>query len=137
MALAGDAEPRRRAALILERETNGRGAIGLDGVADAGGFERGFNLGKDGARIFGARIVAGGNHEVASLARGVAHLGALGAVAIAAAAEERDDAAAGLRRQLAGQGDQVAQRVVGVRVVHNDGEGLAAHRPAESGPARA
>ena len=63
--------------------------------------------------------------KVAALAGGLAHLGALGAVAVAAAAEERDDARAGIRRHLAGERGQVAQRVVGVRVVHDDGEGLA------------
>ena len=77
-------------------EANGGGAIGLDGVMDAAGFERRFNFGENRARIFGARVVAGGHDKVASLARGLAHLGALGAVAIAAAAEERDDAAFGL-----------------------------------------
>ncbi len=97
----------------------------LDGVAHAAGLEPGLDFGEDRARIFGARIVAGGDDEVASLARGVAHLGALGAVAIAAAAEERDDAAAGFRGQLARESDEVAQRVVGVRVVDDHGKGLA------------
>src|SRR5664280_1508987 len=44
------------------------------------------------------------------------------AVAVATAAEEGDDA---LGVEPAGHGDDVAQRVVGVRVVHHDDEGLA------------
>ncbi len=76
--------------------------------------------------IFGAGIVAGGDDEIAAFARGLAHLGALGAVAVAAAAEERDDArAATCGGHLAGEGGQIAQGVVGVGVVHDHGEGLA------------
>ena len=75
--------------------------------------------------IFGAGIVAGGDDEIAAFARGLAHLGALGAVAVAAAAEEGDDARAGCCGDLAGERGQVAQRVVGVGVVDDDGEGLA------------
>jgi hypothetical protein len=58
-------------------------------------------------------------------AGGQAHLRTLGAVAVAAAAEERNHALARLRRHLPGQNDQVAQRVVGVGVVHDHREGLA------------
>ena len=80
-------------------------------------FRRGLDLGEDGARIFRARIVAGGDDEVASLARGLTHLGALGAVAVAAAAEERDDAPARIAPSLTRKGDQIAQ--ARRRCVHN------------------
>ena len=89
------------------------------------GLQAGLNFGENRQRIFGARIVAGGDDEIASLARGLAHLGPLGAVAIAAAAEQRDHAPAGLRGHLPRQGSQIAQRIVGVRVVHDHGERLA------------
>ncbi len=54
---------------------------------------------------------------------GLAHQGALGAVAVAAAAEERDHTAGG---QGARHLNDVAQGVVGVRVVDHDQKGLAA-----------
>ena len=77
------------------------------------------------AGIFGARIVAGGDDEIAAFARCLTHFGALGAVAIAAAAEERDDARAGSSGDLAGERSQIAERVVGMRVVDDHGEWLA------------
>ena len=52
----------------------------------------------------------------------LSHQRTLGAVAVAAAAEERDDT---LGVEPASHGDHVAQRVVGVRVVHHHDEGLA------------
>ena len=70
-------------------------------------------------------IVAGGDDEIAALAGGLAHLWPLGAVAIAAAAEERDHARACGCGHLARQRGQIAQGVVGVRVVDDDGERLA------------
>src|ERR1700721_1659014 len=109
----------------FEREANGNCAIGLDDVLDGGGFEAGFNLGEDRHWIFGAWIVAGGNHVVASLACGLTHFGALGAVAVAAAAEERDDMCAGFCGHLAGEMGEVLQRIVSVGVVDDHGEGLA------------
>src|ERR1035441_7459815 len=76
----------------------------------------------DGQRIFGARVVAGEDDEVAGFGGCLAHEGTLGAVAVAAAAEEGDDA---LWVEPASHGNDVAQRVVGVRVIHHDDEGLA------------
>ena len=61
--------------------------------------------------------------DVAHAARGLAHQRTLAAIAVAAAAEQRDDAAGGM--QLARRGQQVAQRVVGVRVIHDHQERLA------------
>ncbi len=87
----------------FESKMNGRGAIGLDSVARASGSEAGFDFSQDGERIFTPGIVAGGDNEVTSLARSATHLGTLGAVAIATASEERDNAAAGVRGELAGQ----------------------------------
>ncbi len=124
VALAGDEDDVVRLG-FSECEVDGRGAIGLDGIADIAGFEAGLDFSEDGARIFGARVVAGGDDEVASLPCGQAHLGAFGAIAIAAAAEDSEDAATGLRGHLARKSSEIAERVVGVRVVDDDGEGLA------------
>src|SRR5271165_3738372 len=76
----------------------------------------------DGERIFGARIVRSQHHEIASLPRGHAHQRTLGAVAIASAAEQGDDAR---RLQRPRHRDGVFQCVVGVRVVHHDEKRLA------------
>jgi len=81
---------------------------------------------EDGERLFRARVVAGGDHKVAALAGRLTHLGALGAVAVSSAAEDGDHARSRIRRHLAGERGQVTQRVVGVRVVDDRGEGLAA-----------
>ena len=68
---------------------------GFNGVRRVRGFEARLDFGKDCARIFGARIVAGGDDEIASLSRGFAHFRTLGAIAIAAAAEDRHAPGAG------------------------------------------
>ena len=47
----------------------------------------------DGQRIFGTRVVGSKNDEVAALSRSLAHQRTLGAIAIAAAAKQRDDLA--------------------------------------------
>src|SRR3569833_2422689 len=100
------------------------GAVGCDGVWDAGGFECGLDLSKDGAWIFSERIVAGSYHELASLTCGIAHLGTLCAVAVVSAAEVGDDATEIRGDKLAGEGGEIVESIIGVRVVHDDGEGL-------------
>ena len=97
-------------------------AIGLDDVRHVDAADAHQGVVHDGQRIFGARIVAGQHHEVAGLGGRLSHQRTLGAVAIAAAAEKRDDA---LGVEAARHRDDVAQRVVGVRVVHHDDERLA------------
>ena len=49
-----------RLACGFQREINGAGAVGLDGVRDAAGFERRLNFGKNGPRVFvrGLSLVA-------------------------------------------------------------------------------
>jgi hypothetical protein len=84
----------------------------------------------DGQRIFRARVVGGEHTKSLPFAGGLAHQRALGAIAIASAAEQRDDfappAAGAARNKIASQRGEVAERIVGVRVVHNHRERLAA-----------
>ena len=82
----------------------------------------------DGQRIFTARIVGSQHHEIAAPARGFAHQRTLGAIAVAAASENRNYSAlaSGLLHKFARQRGQVAQRIVGVGIVHNHGERLTA-----------
>ena len=63
--------------------------------------------------------------EVAQPRRDRAHQRALGAIAIAAAAEDRDDPAG---RQRTRGLEQVLERVVGVRVVDDDADVVAGSR---------
>ena len=92
----------------------------------------------DRRRILGPRVVRGQDHQVAEARRHGAHQRTLGAVAIAAAAEHRDDA---LRRQRARRLEQVLQRIVGVGVVDDDADVVLGARDeleaARARPARA
>ena len=97
-------------------------AVGLHDMRHVGAADAHQGIVHDGQRIFGARVVAGQHHEVAGFGGRLPHQRTLGAVAVAAAAEKRDDA---LGVEPAGHGDDVAQRIVGMRVVHHDDEGLA------------
>ena len=71
--------------------------------------------------------------KIAAFASRAAHQGTLLAIPISAASEQRDDPARGRLRlrdpgpahELPRQRYQVAKRIVGVSVVHNDREGLA------------
>ena len=76
----------------------------------------------DAVRILAARVVRRHDDEVAQPAGDRAHQRTLRAIAIAAAAEHRDQPAA---RQRPRRLEQVAQRVVGVRVVDDDGHFVA------------
>ena len=79
-------------------------------------------------RIFAARIVGGQHDEIAAASGRLAHQRTLGAVAIAAATEHCDDSGgrSAARDELAGQGGEIAQRIVGMSIVHDHGERLAA-----------
>jgi hypothetical protein len=55
------------------------------------------HVAQDRVGIFGARVVTGRDHEVRVRARRARHRGALGLVAIAAAAEDRDQLSAHVR----------------------------------------
>ena len=76
----------------------------------------------DQQRVFAPRIVRRQHDDFARAARRLSHQRTLGAVAIPAAAEQSDDAAIGIEFPRSGQ--QVAQRVIGVRVIHDHEERL-------------
>jgi hypothetical protein len=97
-------------------------AIYFDDVTDVGCVDAGKDLSDDRLGRFRARIVAGDDNEVTALASGLAHLRALGAVAISPAAEERKDTAWSTCLLRAGgklprHCDEIAQGVVGKCVV--------------------
>ena len=118
----------------LDARCDGGGAVRFDHVRRIGAAQAHQRVVHDGERILRARIVAGEHHEVAQLAGGLPHQRALGAVAVAAAAEQRDHA---LGAEAARHRDDVAQRVVGVGVVHHDDERLAFVHPLEAAGHRA
>src|SRR5207248_6630886 len=77
------------------------------------------NLQEDPIRIFAARIVGGDHDEIAETASHGAHQRTLRAVAVPAAAEDRDQPAARERpRRL----EQIAQGIVGMCVVNDNGD---------------
>ena len=65
-------------------------------------------------RLLAARIVVGHDHAVGVRGGDAAHLGPLARIAIAAAAEQRDQAAAGVRPQRV---ERLAERIGGMGVV--------------------
>ena len=97
----------------------------FDGAADCGGTvhdgfmfcaarEPGFRFGDDCFRRFRAGIVAGKDGEVGESAADLRHARTLGPVAVAAAAEKRDEASSAERPQ---GGQNPFQSIVGVSVV--------------------
>ena len=71
----------------------------------------------DAKRILGPRVVRGQDDQIAQSRRHGTHQRPLRAIAIAAAAEDRDQTAL---RQRPRRLEQVLQRIVGVRVVDDD-----------------
>lgn len=120
------------------------------GFFETGSLQTGFlqpndGIIDDGEWIFGARIVGGEHNEIAALASSIAHQRAFGAIAISTAAEERNDpsllawARTGgaarasiwtfirtMRDEISSECGEVAERVIGVRVVNHHREGLSA-----------
>ena len=72
----------------------------------------------DGLGLLGARIIAGDNAEIREVSRDAAHLRALGAVAVAAAAEQRNNTALG---KAANGLEHVLHAVRRVRVIDEHG----------------
>ncbi len=97
---------------------DGLRAIGLDSGGEA--VEAGKDFGDNRHGILGARVVGGHNRFVGPSIDGCGHLGAFGAVAVAAAAEDADEAAGG---DVAEGREDVAQGIVGVGVVDEDARG--------------
>ena len=109
-------------------------AVRLECVADASALQSRQGVVHDGDGIFTARIVAGKHDEIAAVARGFAHQGALGAVAVATATEYGDDATrtAALVQKIVRDCRQVTDGVVGVRIVDDHGKGLTEVEPLET-----
>ena len=91
----------------------------LRGVTPRVGRDAALNFLDDPHRILAARIVRGDHDEVAQPSGYGAHQRTLRAIAIAAAAEHRDQRP--LRQRPRGL-EQIPQRIVGVRVVDDDGD---------------
>ena len=93
----------------------------------------GLDLGDDAPRVLGARVVGGEDDEVAAPCGGLAHERPLAAVAVAAAAEDGDQAA---RRERPEDVERARERVGRVGVVDDHGEARA-RRSARAGRAAA
>ena len=116
---------------FADGQSDGGVAIGLHGVLRAGALQANHRVIDDSQRVFTARVVGGEDHKIAASSCGFAHQGTLSPVTIAAAAEERDNAAflSGLRDELSRERGEISQGVVGVRIVHHYGKRLAAINP--------
>src|SRR5207248_11758247 len=77
--------------------------------------------------IFAARIVRGEDDIITTRAGGRAHQRTLALIAIATATEESNHAAWLLLRrdEFSSDGGEIAERIVGVGIVHDHSEGLA------------
>src|SRR5581483_845595 len=114
VALAGDEHdvPRLR---LRDRERNRLGSVQRYLIIlTLRRLDAGLDLVGDGGGILAAGIVARDDHVVAEFAGGSAHRTALGAVAVAAAAEYGQDAPVG---QLPERREDVDERAVGVCVI--------------------
>ena len=77
------------------------------------------DVGENGLRILVARIVAGQDHDVGQACRNFAHQRALARIAVAAAAEDADQAPAAHHGRLAQGHERLLQRIRRVRVVNH------------------
>src|SRR5271154_3762517 len=100
---------------------DGGGAVGFNNVGCVFATKPHKDVIHDLDRVFGSRIVAGQDDQIASLSGGLTHQGTLLAVAVTAAAKHGNDS---LGLQTASYGDSVSQRVLGVGVVHDHSERL-------------
>ena len=114
---------------LFERPLDGSSAIRFDHVRHIHPPDSHQGVVHDRQRIFRSRIVAGEDYEIAGFRGGLSHQRALGAIAIAAASEERDDA---LGIEPARHRDGIAQRIVGVSIIHRHYERLALIHALES-----
>ena len=112
---------------FVDRPIDSAAAIRLQGVTRAATLQAGEHIIHDVQRILVSRIVAGKHHEVAATSRRFAHQRTLAAITVATAPENRDHppGTPALDEKIPGHRGQVAQRVVGMRIVHDDGKRLA------------
>src|SRR6516225_10637368 len=125
MSFAGD-ENDVTGTSFRDCERNGFVAIRFDFVFCARALQADHRVVDDGERIFAARIVGGQYGEIAAASGSFTHERALGPIAVSTAAEERKYSASTRLHEFAREGGQVAERVVGVGVIHDHGERLAA-----------
>ena len=113
---------------LCDRQRDGFAAVGFDAVLHAGPLQAHQRIIDDRSRILAARIVGGEHHKIAAAPGGLAHQRALGAIAIAAATEHRHDSrrSSAARDELARQRCEISQSIVGVSIVDNHRERLAA-----------
>src|SRR3954470_24980226 len=103
----------------VDRHLDGRAAVGLDLDPCVAALE---DRGDDRRGVLVARVVRRDDRDVGPLARDRAHERALGAVTVAAGAEDHDEA---VLRQRTGGAQDVVEGVGGVGVVDEDRERLA------------
>ncbi len=108
------------------RQSDGLTAIRLHGIADATPLQAWQSVIHDVEGVLAARVIAGEHHKIAAPSRRFAHQRAFAAVTVPAASEDRDhaSAASALCQKISRHSGEVAQRIVSVRIVHDDREGL-------------
>src|ERR1700722_10472827 len=113
---------------FCERERNRFAAIDFYRVFDSALLQAHQSIINDRSRILAARIVGSEYHKIAAASGCLAHKRTLDAIAIASTAEHRQDSPGGspARNEFTSQRCQIAQSVVGVSVVDDDGKRLAA-----------
>src|SRR5205085_231807 len=121
-------------ACLPNRERDRFLAVGFHLVFRTGALESDHCIIDDGEAIFTAGIVRSDYYEIAAASGSFAHQRTLGPITIAPATKNRDHFAfqAGLLHKLASQGSQIAQRIVGVRVIDHYCERLLAIYTLES-----
>ena len=112
---------------FADGERDGFAPVGFDSILGASFLQADQGIVNDGAGIFTPRIIRGEHDEITATPGGLAHQGTLGAIAIAAATEQRNDSrsGAGARNKFTSERGQIAECIVGVGVIHDYSEGLA------------
>ncbi len=103
---------------LVESALDRNRAVGLNQVLRIGLLQAHHRIVDSPQRVFTARVVAGEHDNIARAPGRLAHQRALGAVAVAATAKQGDDAPGGVELPRGGQ--QVTQRVVGVRIIDDE-----------------
>ncbi len=121
MALARQQHDVSRARFV-KRHSQRRLAVLLDPVVPVYLLQSHDHVVDDAQGIFRARIVARQNHQVAQRPRRLAHQRTCRAVPLSAGAKKRDDASRWI--QFARRRNQIAHRIVRMRVIHHHVERL-------------
>src|SRR5439155_2610227 len=107
---------------FMNRESYGRFAIRLRLIFRSRALQSDHGIVDNCERIFAARVIGGQHHEITAPAGGLAHYWALGAIAIAAAAKHSDHPTflASTLDKLATESREIAECIIGMRIVHDD-----------------